>query len=83
MGELSIGNLIITTSVVIPHPNNVRLTGNISVSDLQYKHKTIRLHNYWGVERDECPKLKEQFLAHNRHLDEDDIQFRFEMIEYV
>jgi hypothetical protein len=83
MGELSIGNLIITTSVVVPHPNNVRLTGNITVNDRQYKHKTIRLHNYWGVERDECPELKKQFLAHNRHLSEDDLEFRFEMIERV
>ena len=83
MQELSIGNLIITTSVVVPHPNNVRITGNRLVSDLQYKHKSIRLHNYWGVERDECPKLKAEFLAHNRHLDEDDVQFRFEMIESV
>ena len=83
MQELSIGNLVITTSVVVPHPNNVRITGNRAVSDLQYKHKTIRLHNYWGVERDECPDLKKQFLAHNRHLSEDDLEFRFEMIERV
>ena len=81
MQELSIGNLVITTSVVVPHPNNVRLTGNITVNDRQYKHKNIRLHNYWGIERDECPKLKAEFLAHNRHLDEDDVTFTFEMIE--
>ena len=81
MQELSIGNLVITTSVVVPHPNNVRITGNRAVSELQYKHKTIRLHNYWGIERDECPALKEQFLAHNRHLIEDELTFTFEMIE--
>ena len=83
MEDLIIGNLIVTTSVVIPSANNVRLGNTYSVKDLDYQHKTVKLHSYFGVERSECAEIKKQFLAHNRQLPEDDIQFSFHLTEYL
>jgi hypothetical protein len=82
MEDQIIGTLTINTSVVIPHPNNVRLKGNYSVKDLDYRHKTVKLHSYFGVERSDCAKLKSEFLAHNRQFDEDDLSFVFQVTEY-
>ena len=82
MEDLIIGNLIVTTNVVIPSANNVRLGTTYSVKDLDYQHKTVKLHSYFGVERSDCAKLKSEFLAHNRQFDEDDLSFVFQVTEY-
>jgi hypothetical protein len=74
MEDLVLGNLIVTTSAVIPFPN--RINGD-------YRYKTVTLHSYFCVERSECAEIKKQFLAHNRHLDQDDVQFTFKMVEVV
>jgi hypothetical protein len=83
MEDLILGNLIVSTSVVIPHPNNVRLGKTYSVDQLQYRYKTVKLQNYFGIERNECFRLKAEFLAHNKQFDEGDLQFTFQLTEYL
>jgi hypothetical protein len=79
-----LGTLIITTNVVLPSASSISYGKHVAdISKVDYQHKTVKLHSYFGVMRSECDTLKTLFLSHNKYLDEDELVFKFEAIEFI
>lgn len=83
MEDLIIGTLTVNTSLVIPHPNNVRVRGNITPKDREFRYKSVKLHSYFEIDRSDCAQLKAHFLDQNPQYEEGDLAFVFQVTEYI